>query len=412
MKYPEKRVMYLAPEIPALSATFVYNEIFFFVEQICPVEAVSVHKPASPAGQDVYQKLGEHVYYLYEQSLRARILSTIRMFFRQPLPFMRAFFSLISDAISLGSKFRTAAGLFYRFFYSAVLAEKMLKSNIDHLHVHFAHVPGDIAMYASMMTGIPFSLTGHANDIYERGWLLRQKTQRAVFFATISEFNKRALVAEGCDSEKIEIVRCGIDQQKFQFRGAERKSEGRLRIGSLGRLVPKKGFITLLESCAKLQDQNLPFILEIAGDGPLLMEIQSQIDVFGLSENVQLLGAMPHSQVSEWMRSLDVFALACCRDKNGDVDGIPVVLMEAMAIGVPVLTTSISGLPELVVHNETGLLSEPEDAETIASLLAKLESDTNLRCSLVGRAKSHVDNVFTIQANVEKLGRLIFLGKS
>lgn len=408
MKYPNKRVMYLAPEIPALSATFVYNEIFQFEKQICPVDIVSVHRPHSPAGNEVVQKFSSEIYYLYEQSYRSCILATVRMLVRRPVNFLGAFLSLTGDLISLGLVSRNAFGALYRFFYSTLLAQEMLNRNIHHLHTHFAHVPGDLAMYASMMAGIPFSITGHANDIYQRGWLLKQKVRRSAFFATISEFNRVQLAGKGCDRKKIEILRCGIDQGEFQYRGDQWPSAAALRIGSLGRLVPKKGFHTLLEACAKLRDKSVQFNLEIAGDGPLADELKAMVDSLDLADEVQFMGAMPHSRVSEWMRSLDVFVLACCQDESGDVDGIPVVLMEAMAIGVPVVTTKISGLPELAIDRETGLLSEPEDATQIANLLSEISSDKALRSRLVAGAKFHVDKEFTLQANVEKLGELIF----
>lgn len=408
MKYSKKRVMYLAPEVPALSATFVYNEIFHFQELICPVQIVSVHRPHSPANEKVQQRLGNSITHLYESSRGACLKSVLRRLFRHPLRFLRAFICLLKDMASLGVVSRTAAGIGYRFIYAALLAEEMERQEVDHVHVHFAHVPGDLAMYASLMTGIPFSLTGHANDLYERGWLLKQKVRRSAFFATISEFNRRALIGMGCDGEKIEIVRCGIDQTDFQYRGEQRSTNEQLRIGSLGRLVPKKGFHTLLESCASLKEQGIDYVLEIAGDGPLLDALQSQADSLDLGGQVKFMGALPHNQVSEWMKSLDVFALACCEDENGDVDGIPVVLMEAMAIGVPVITTDVSGLPELVKHGETGLVGQPEAAAGIVELLRQISSSDDLREELAKKAKAHVDQEFTIQANVEKLGELIF----
>ena len=400
--------MYLASEIPALSATFVYNEIFQFEERICPVDKVSVHRPDSPANQEVFDRLGNQVFHLYGRSLGQRLQSLAKRVAKHPLKFARAALYLVADSFSLGVFSRTAFGAVYRFTYAAILAKEMERRNINHLHVHFAHVPGDIAMYASLMTGIPYSITGHANDIYERGWLLKQKVARSKFFATISEFNRRALIAKGCDGEKINIIRCGIDQSEFEYRSPRSVTNTKIRIGSLGRLVPKKGFQTLLEACAIMREESIDFALEIAGDGPLMDELQSQISRMKLQDHVTLMGSMPHNQVSSWMRSLDIFALACCEDENGDVDGIPVVLMEAMAVGLPVVTTEVSGLPELVVNGKTGLSGQPFDAKTIACRLNELVRDQSLRKRLAEKAAAHVDSEFTIQANVDKLGELIF----
>ena len=407
VKYPEKRVMYLASEIPALSATFVYKEILRFEKIICPVEVVSIRQPESPADVEIQERFENRVTFLYESSLGKRLLSVMKMLFRRPLNFLKATQSFFFDLMSVGVITRNALGLGFRFTHAALLGLEMERRKVDHLHVHFAHVPADIAMYASLMTSIPFSVTGHANDIFERGWLLKQKVKRAKFFSTISEFNKRALEAKGCDSSNIEIVRCGIDQDDFEYHAPVVKENEVIRIGSLGRLVPKKGFQTLIEACELLEANSKGFVLEIGGDGPLMEELQSQVGQSDIAARVRFLGAMVHSDVSSWMRSLDIFALACCEDKNGDVDGIPVVLMEAMALGIPVVTTAISGLPELVVDESTGLISEQRDAKGLFQNLVRLSQDNNLRRQLSANAVEHIEEEFSLQANVAKLGDLI-----
>ena len=408
MKYPRKRTMYLAPEIPALSATFVYNEIFDFAEHVSPVVIASVHRPKIPANEGVFQRLGDRVFYLYGRSVSERVKALAEILNRHPMRFLHSVRTLLSDMFRVGITSRTAKGLVYRFVYAAILAKKMECCEADHLHVHFAHIPTDLAMYASLMTGIPFSITGHANDIFERGWLLPQKAARAHFFATISDFNRRALIEMGCDAEKVEVVRCGIDPTLFQYREPTPSSVSPLRIGSLGRLVVKKGFHTLLDACSILATREIEFQLDIAGDGPLADQLKTQAKEKEIMAKTQFLGALSHDQVSDWIRDLDVFVLACCEDENGDVDGIPVVLMEAMAMGVPVISTNVTGLPELVIADETGLVGVPLDAHSIAEQLEKISASPDLTKQLAARAKAHVDEHFTQQANVEKLGDLIF----
>jgi len=327
---------------------------------------------------------------------------------RHPLRMTISLAVLFCDVFRVGVTSRTARGLAYRFMYAAVLGCEMERRRVDHLHVHFAHVPSDLAMYASSMTGVSFSITGHANDLFERGWLLKKKADRATFFATISNYNRQALIGMGCEAEKVKVVRCGIDPALFPYKEVSQSLGSPLRIGSLGRLVTKKGFHTLLDACPILDTQGVDYQLDIAGDGPLAESLRAQAETNGVIAKTTFLGALSHDKVSEWIRGLDVFVLACCEDENGDVDGIPVVLMEAMAMGVPVVTTAVTGLPELVIDGKTGLVGEPLNAQSIASKLEQIAKNPELGLTLTRQAKAHVDQNFTQIDNAKKLGDLMY----
>jgi glycosyltransferase involved in cell wall biosynthesis len=400
------KIAYLAPELPALSATFVYNEIIQLEKTGMRVIPFSVHRPNGTINDPVVKNLKKRVNYLYERSKVMILKSHLRLFFRFPYRYFVVLKLLFSDVLQLGLLSRTSLGLFYRFFHAVGLADDLIKHKCEHLHVHFAHVPTDIAMYAARMAGIGYSVTSHANDLFERGWLLEQKVERSVFFGTISEFNKHFLVGENVNVEKIEILRCGVDLEQFSRRQTEAVSSP-IKLGMVGRLVEKKGVDSLIKAMALLKGMEVGATVLIAGSGPLEGELKELAISLSLSdEDIQFLGPLPHNEVANFIADLDIFVLPCQKDENGDMDGIPVVLMEAMLSGVPVISTSISGIPELVIDGETGMLVNPSDSEALAKAILDMISDDALRKVLVEKAVLKVKNEFSLVSNVGRLSRL------
>ena len=230
------KIAYLAPELPALSATFVYNEILQLQSIGTEVFPFSVHAAKSEIKEPRVQALAQKTLNLYTQSKLSVLAANLQLLFTHPVRYIKTLGLLCSDMWQVGFFSRTAFGLGYRMLYGASLAKHLLNNKCDHLHVHFAHIPTDIAMYASCLAEIPYSVTAHANDLYERGWLLKKKVKRSAFFATISEFNKRYLATQGVDLEKIKIIRCGVDSSQFSQR-EEFVNNEIFKIGVIGRLV-------------------------------------------------------------------------------------------------------------------------------------------------------------------------------
>lgn len=397
------KIAYLAPEIPALSATFVYNEILQLEALGTQVVPFSVHEPVSDFQDVVVQKLKQRVLCLYGKSKLEVIKDNIFLFFTQPRRYIYTLRLLVSDVTKLGLFSRTAMGLIYRFLFAGVLAKELLNNQCSHIHVHFAHVPTDIGMYAASIAGISFSVTAHANDIFERGWLLEEKVERSAFFAAISEFNKRYLAAQGINVDKVCISRCGVDFDQFTRRQTHQPSK-KIVVGVVARLVEKKGLDTLVHSLERLKNQGEKVELLIAGSGPLETELRllaSKLDF--TDSDVRFLGAMSHAKVAEFIKSLDIFVLPCKQDVNGDMDGIPVVLMEAMLSGVPVISTNLSGIPELIEDKQTGLLILPGDDQGLANAIATIAHDKILRERIVEAAIVKVKNEFSLVANTESL---------
>ena len=404
MKNPSK-IAYLAPEIPALSATFVYNEIIRLEDSGYRVVPLSVHQPYSPAEGDALEDLGSRTEYLYRAPKSKVLLDNLGMLFRRPIRYFWTLATALADAGQMGLLNRVGLGLLYRFFIAARVARILLREDCQHLHVHFAHVPTDIAMYAARMSAVPFSFTAHANDLFERGWLLDKKVQRARFAVTISDYNRQHMIKSGGAEHKIHVIRCGVDHQAFAARNGDAENPIP-KIGTLGRMVEKKGIDDLIRACRILRERKIAFRVEIAGDGPLLAELQQLVDDGDLSAQVHFKGPLPHEQVPQWLQGLDMFVLACKKDRNGDRDGIPVVLMEAMLAGVPVISTRISGIPELIEDGHSGLLADPADPDQLAGAIDRMLSDQPLCRDLRKHAIAKVQTEFDLSNNVARLNEL------
>ncbi|MBW2706908.1 MAG: glycosyltransferase family 4 protein [Deltaproteobacteria bacterium] len=399
------KIAYLAPEIPALSATFVYNEILDLEKSGYQVVPLSVHQPHSPAEEEALEDLGSRTKYLYLMPKSKMLWDNLHLLVRRPVRYLRVLASAVGDVWRVGLFNRVGLGLLYRFLVAAGVARILLDENCTHLHVHFAHIPTDIAMYAAGMSAVPFSFTAHANDLFERGWLLEKKVRRAKFAVTISEYNRQFLIEKGGPGDKIHVVRCGVDHEAFAA-GNARPSNSIPKIGTLGRMVEKKGIDDLIRACQMLKDRNIGFNLEIAGDGPMQSELQALVNDGDLAEQVHFTGPLAHEQVPRWLQSLDMFVLACKKDRNGDMDGIPVVLMEAMLAGVPVISCRISGIPELIEDGQSGLLAEPGNPAELARVIDRLLSDDNLHNDFRTNAMAKVQAEFELSKNVAVLDKL------
>jgi colanic acid/amylovoran biosynthesis glycosyltransferase len=399
-------IVYLAPEIPALSATFVYHEILALRKRGFHILPVSVLVPTAAALEQEALDMEKETIHLYALGMPSFLAALLTIAFSYPGRIASALRLLIADISSVGLFTRSAAGLSYRFLAAARLARIINKNNCIHLHAHFAHVPTDIAMYAARLAGIGFSFTSHANDLFERGWLLREKVERSLAAVTISHFNQLFLERIGANSAKISIIRCGVEPTGCRLHDERRECNTIPRIGSLGRLVEKKGFDTLLLAAGMLARQGREFTLEIAGSGPLMEEFRACAGSEGLGEMVKFLGPIANDKVPEWLSRIDLFVLACKQDKNGDMDGIPVVLMEAMAADVPVISTTISAIHELIQDGVSGLLVEPGDVVALAASIERMLDDAQLRRRCISGGRTMTDGEFSEKLNIDRLAEL------
>ncbi|MEM7179342.1 MAG: glycosyltransferase [Spirochaetota bacterium] len=407
MQQPKKRIAYLAPEIPSLSSTFVYYEILELQKRGYEVTSFSIYYPKDILFSDDTQTLIEKANYINPIESKKVFSSFITLLSKKPGKLVKTLASCFWDTLSSFSF--DSFKLFYHLCLALSIAPKILKSNCEHIHIHFADSATQIGMYAALLTGIPYSFTAHANDIFQHRHLLKRKGKRAKAVLTISHFNKGFIVNSGIDSTKVHLVRCGILQEDVATpTDANSKNPRIFKIGTLARFVEKKGIDILIQAMGILSKKGLPIELEIAGSGPLLDTYEKLINQERVFSKVIFLGALPHNYVYSWLVKLNLFALACKKDKSGNMDGLPVVLMEAMNAGVPVVSTELSGIPELIEHEKTGFLSQPDNPQDLADTIEKIYNRREDLGNIVTSAKNKVRREYSLEENVALLIRYCF----
>lgn len=290
-----------------------------------------------------------------------------------------------------------------------VAAEARL-AGITHLHAHFASDAATVALLAARLVGGTFSMTAHARDIYHLyvdaatdAAKRRAKLRAAACTVTVSDFNAahlRALCPEA--AHRIHRVYNGIDLDLFRPATGSRIAN---RIIAVGRLVEKKGFADLVTACGLLRDQGHDFTCDIVGDGPLQATLAARIEAEGLQDIVRLVGPMPQEKLADALGTAAIATLPCVVTDDGDRDGLPTVLLEAMAKALPVVTTSVTGGPEIVDHGKTGFVCPPGKPAALATALGLLLADPD-RAVQMGRAgRARAESLFDLHRNVATLHR-------
>jgi colanic acid/amylovoran biosynthesis glycosyltransferase len=264
-------------------------------------------------------------------------------------------------------------------------------------------------MYAAWLLNKPFSFTGHAADLFRERCSLKDKIKRAQFIVCISTFHRDFYIEEGADPSQLIISYCGIDTTMFSpcldsKSDSKNTNQGPIKLLSSARLVDKKGFKYLISACKKLEQQGIDFNCTIAGDGPLLNELEYQIQQLHLGHRITLTGRpLLQEDIPGFMRDGDIYCLPCVWANDGDVDGLPQMLMEAMACGVPVISTKLVGIPDLIVDGETGLLAEPNNTNDLSDKLFQLIEDKPLRSRLAINGREQVERQFDLSTCLNPL---------
>lgn len=300
----------------------------------------------------------------------------------------------------------------------ALAAEVDRAGDVAALHAHFAHGTTTVTWLAATICGLPFSFTGHAKDIYRESLnpagLLGRKLEAAQFVATCTRANVEHLRSVAPEA-RVHLVYHGLNPDFAALLAAEDTGTpgaptrpARPRLVSVGRQVPKKGFDVLLRALALLRDRGVDLEAVLVGEaGDATPQVRRLVADLGLEDVVDLRGECGQPELLALYRSATVFALACRVADDGDRDGIPNVLVEAMAAGLPVVSTSVSGIPELVRHEESGLLVPPEDPERLAEAIARLVGDESLRSRLARQGRADTTRGFDPVTNARRMAELL-----
>ena len=393
---------YLTGEYPRATDTFIQREVAALRRLGFTVRTFSVRRT------DPSHHVGP------EQQAEARATVAILPIARNPLKLLRAHLAALARAprryaSAVALAFRTPrpglSGLAYQLFYFAeagVLAEELRRAGATHLHNHFGNSSCSVAMLASALSGVPYSYTLHGpSELFEpTSWRIDQKIARARFVACISHFarSQGMLFSAPAHWEKMRVVHCGVEPARY--RAADRRADAPPRLLFVGRLSAIKGLLVLFEAMADLRKRHPGLVLTLVGDGPDRPALEAVAQARGLSDATVFTGYLSQDAVAEELSRTDVFVLPSF------AEGVPVVLMEAMASGAPVVATRVAGVPELVEDGVHGLLVPPGDPQTLAEALEHLIADHDLRQRMgsAGRAKIAVE--FDVDREAARLAAL------
>ena len=424
------RVAYVLKGYPRLSEVFIASEIYR-VERLGVPLRLFVQKAADEdVHHDVVRRVRTPPEYLHQTSslsatgaprwladniatFRPALLRTAR---RHPMRLLRAAGRALAQAVRARRGFLAPPRRIYlkELLLAVDLADRIDSAgDVARLHAHFAHGATTVAWLAATITGLPFSFTGHAKDIYtdelNPAGLLRRKLDAASFVVTCTEANRRHLEALGSRTPA-HVVYHGLnaDFERLVAGGVGRVEPDRVRLLAVGRLVRKKGLDTFVDACALLRGRGVDFEAVIAGEsGDHEAEVRARVQRARLGDQISFLGPLTQDGLFEEYCRSSVFALPCRVLEDGDRDGIPNVLMEAMACGLPVVTTGVSGITELVRDGENGLIVEPDRPADLSDALHRLVKDPDLARHLADEGRRTISEHFDAAATAARMAALL-----
>jgi colanic acid/amylovoran biosynthesis glycosyltransferase len=399
MSTRRRHLGYVLKRFPRISETFVAAELIELERQGERVTVFAVSRPEEPFTHGFLAELEAPVIYLAHRPLR------------EPLRVLRA---LVRVLRSDSRGWLSAAGVslrpprlrgLRRLLQATVLWEEMRAARIDHAHAHFASAATRLANLAWRMGGPTYSVTAHAKDIYHRQVRverLREKLSSASFVATVSVANRDYLDSLLTGRARLQVIPNAADLRRLDGAGEHQREAG--LILSVARLIEKKGLADLVLACGLLAERGEPHRLVVVGEGPLRAALETR--AASSDASVAFLGPLPHEDVLELYRRAAVFCLPCVVASTGDRDGLPTSVLEAMALGVPVVSTNLNGLSELVIHERTGLVVPERDPVALADALGRLLADRDLADRLAADGRLLVERNFSLERSVSSLRSL------
>ena len=403
-------ILFILKGYPRLSESFIAQEILELERRGLEIRIASLRHPTDRAVHPIHRAVGAAVSYLPEH-LHSEPLRTWRAWRRvhRWAGYRRARSAWLADLRRDPTRNRIR-----RFGQALVLAHE-LPATVTRLHAHFLHTPASVARYASLLTGLPWSCSAHAKDIWTTPeWETREKLASAEWLVTCTAHGQRHLAVLAPAPNRVTLAYHGLDLARFDAPAppgddprAPAMRDGRdpsapVMILSVGRLVQKKGYDDLIEALARLPS-GLAWRLVHVGGGPLGRALRRRAGAIGIAERIVWCGAQAQDEVLKQYRHADLFVLASRIARDGDRDGLPNVLMEAQSQALPVVSTRVSAIPELVVDGETGLLVGPGDRAALARALERLITDPARR-RVLGQAGLHrVHQHFALRAGIDHL---------
>jgi len=401
------KVLYITTSLPSLTLTFIYREIFALRKRNFEILTASMNRPPQNMVSRESKELLKTTLFLDGVTFYKLLMATISTMIRKPFVFVGNC-KLIVCANPINS-LKDYVRLLYHLMDACYIYQQFREKSISHIHCHFISGPTSIGMFLSKLLNIPFSFTMHASLIWRDPIALSNKLTECKFCASISNYNTNYVVKRygSKHQHKIHTVRCGIPTDMKTTKASKYNDSAILNILSIGQLTERKGFHILIEACFILLRNGLKFHCTIIGEGEQRPILQNLIKSFNLENQVTLAGAMPQEKIRSHFQENDVFVMPCMVTNDGHRDGIPVALMEAMLFELPVVTTNILGLPELVEHGVNGVLVEPNNAYLIADAVNELYLSQSYRKKLGKQGAQKIFREFNSERSALKLEKLI-----
>lgn len=401
------RIAYMMSRFPKLTETFILYEILAVEDEGVTVEIYPLQREKTTVMHREAESLARRAH--FEPLISPAILRSHAYFLRRkPGAYFKALWT--SLRATWGS-LRYFAGILSFFPKVVHFAYTMQQDGVQHIHAHFVSHPAAAAFIIHRLTGIPYSFTAHGSDLHRDRHMLSEKVAESAFAITISNFNKEVIVDECGEAarERVLVLRCGVDTTLFRpstLHSAAFTPDRPFYILCIGTLHEVKGQTYLIEAVRRLHEQGIPVSCNFIGDGPDQAALEQQVEAAGLRSVVHFLGRKTHDEVAETLQHADVVVAPSVPSSDGRKEGIPIVLMEAMGSGVPVIASDLSGIPELVINHQSGLLVPPGDAPGLAAALERLAVDAELRQQLGAGGRVRVLDEFDLHKNAAQLVRL------
>jgi len=395
------KIGYIIKMYPRVSETFILNEMLELERRGAEISIFSIRKPNEGMFHQQVASLKARAYYLEGFDVK-KWGTWLGELWPHLAPHAHRLWPLFEEGLAENDNDKLEI-----LMLSAWIAARASELGLNHLHAHFASLPSTMAYYAHLITGLPFSFTAHAKDIFVYDTdehLLSKKLSAAKFVVTVTNYNYRYLTekAPNLDPSVIKVIHNGIDVDRLlPVYPADR--EDNLILG-VGRLVPKKGFGTLLEACRLLKDRRVSFRCLIVGEGTEADNLKLRKQQLGLSDNdVEFAGPKTLDEVLDLMGRATLFCLPCTVDNDGNQDALPTVIIEAQALGLPVISTSISGIPEMIEPEISGILVEPDRPGDLSDQIERLLVSKELQNKLARGGRKRAEDKFDLKKNVESL---------
>jgi glycosyltransferase involved in cell wall biosynthesis len=387
---------YLFERFPSFGQTFCYREVAELSRQDITPPIFSIRNPKDEPPQDWDTRIVQRVHYLPEEKL---LLDSVRLASKKG--------QVNTQIIGALDKWGRRTD-FLRLYQAVYVGLRLQQMGIPHVHAHFAGMAARTAHWISRFFPVTYSFTAHANDIFaprdfEIG--LDKLVHAARVIVTETDYAAQFLRERFTErADRIHRIYNGLDLAEF---GRADFSSTPPLVIAVGRLIAKKGFANLIRACGLLAERGKSFRCEIIGEGSLEKELRAQIEQLDLQKRVALPGAKPQREIRQRLAAANVFVLPSVVDPQGGMDNLPTVIMEAMATGLPVISTNIGGIPEMVVQDETGVLVQAGDPVALAGAIEKIIDDRRLANSLGRGGYERAQNLFSIEQNVRDLSALI-----